>query len=159
MPDTEQITIQGRTFNVPNPYEDGHVCTANEAAALNQVFHENIRNNLAKKLSEGQDEAQAQIDSYSSTYQFGVRTGGGGGGGPRDPIKVEAMRIGREAVKNAILKKGLKIEDFGAKQISERAAATLPAHPEWTEEAKRRVTAARQIADETLANMDLGVAA
>lgn len=159
MPATEEITIQGRAFTVPLRYEEGHVLSAGEVSALNQVFHENIRNNLAKKLPTDQAEAQKVVDDYSETYQFGVRTGGGGGGGPRDPVKVEAMRIARKAVETAILKKGLDLKTFTAKAISERAAIALPNHPEWTEEAKRRVSAQKQLADETLADMDLGAAA
>lgn len=155
---TEEITIQGRSFNVPNRYEPGHVLTDGEVAALNQVFHENIRNNLAKKLPDDQTEAQSLVDSYAESYQFGVRTGGGGGGGPRDPVKVEAMRIARKAVETAILKKGLDIKSFTAKAISERAAIALPNHPEWTDEAKRRVAAQKQVGDDTLADIDLGPA-
>lgn len=154
MPATEQITIQKRTFNVPNPYEEGHQITAGEAGALNQVFHENVRNNLAKKISELDDAAaQAAVDAYVESYKFGERTGGGGG--PRDPVKVEAMRIARELVKKAILKAGRKIEDFGAKAISERAAVELEKHPEWTEQAKERVAAMRETADASLAGIEI----
>lgn len=160
MPATETITIQKRTFTVPNPYAEGHVVSANEANALNQVFHENIRNNLAKKLPEVDADAQAAIDAYAKTYQFGVRTGGGGGGGgPRDPVKLETMRIGRKQVIAAILKKGLDPKSFTAKQISERAAAAIPTHPQWIEQAKATVAAMQQNADETLAQMDLNEAA
>jgi hypothetical protein len=49
----EQITIAGQSFNVPIRYEEGHELTSGEASALNQTYHENIRNNLAKKAKEG----------------------------------------------------------------------------------------------------------
>ena len=46
----EQIIIQGVTFNVPTPYAEGHVLATNEASALNQLLHENLRNNFASKV-------------------------------------------------------------------------------------------------------------
>ena len=57
------------------------VLTAGEASALNQVFHENLRNNFAskiKKLKEANGEAigvglfQADLDDYAKSYQRSV---------------------------------------------------------------------------------------
>src|SRR6266446_4903096 len=67
----EQITIAAQTFNVPLRYEEGHELSAGEASALNQTYHENIRNNLAKKAKEG-TLTQADVDAYASEYQFGA---------------------------------------------------------------------------------------
>src|SRR5687768_14778185 len=75
------IQIAGKSFRVPSPFTEGHVLTAGEASQLNQVFHENIRNNQAKKIKAGgksDEEFQGEIDAYAQNYQFGVRTGGGG---------------------------------------------------------------------------------
>lgn len=149
MPEVESVTIAGRVFNVASRYTEGHQLTAGEADQLNQVFRENIRNNLAKKIEGISDEdAQKRVDEYAAGYEFGVRAGGGGG--PRDPVKVEAMRIAREQVKKAIQKAGKKVDDFSAKDITDRAAAELEKHPAWTEEAKRRIEASRSLAAETL---------
>jgi hypothetical protein len=146
----EKITIAGRAFDVPNPFAEGHVLTGAQADALNQVYHENIRNNLAKKL-EGQsdDEAQATVDSYSQSYEFGVRTGGGGGS--RDPVQTEAMRIAREAVKRGLQRKGHKISGDGAvpaKQITELAEKALDKNPQWKDQAREIVARNQQIAKE-----------
>lgn len=153
MPGTEQITIQERTFNVPAPYAAGPVeLTDGEAHALNQVFHENIRNNLAKKIKElSQEDAQAQVDLYAEDYEFGVRTGGGG---TRDPVKQEAMRIARELVRRALMKAGKKLDDFSSKSISERAAVELGKHPEWTEQARATVAAQKQLAEASLDSIE-----
>ena len=105
---TEQITIAGRTFTVPTPFAEGHVLNANEASALNQTFHENIRNNTAKKIKEIEDQEQAKavVDDYADGYQFGVRSGGGGFRG--DPVMTEAMSIAREAVRRGLQKGWLR---------------------------------------------------
>jgi hypothetical protein len=46
-PATQSITILGLRFNVQSPYSAGHVCTQQEARALNQKRLECIRNKLA----------------------------------------------------------------------------------------------------------------
>ena len=45
---TDEITIAGQVFSVPVRYAAGHVLTEGEASALNQTYHENLRNNFAR---------------------------------------------------------------------------------------------------------------
>lgn len=148
----ESITIASRVFTVTNPFAEGHVLNGPQADALNQVFHENIRNNLAKKLEGLSDtDAQTKVTEYENTYEFGVRTGGGGG--PRDPIHTEAMRIAREAVKRGLQRKGVKISGdgaIGAKEITAYAEKALAKHPEWLDTAKATVEANRAAAGQAL---------
>src|SRR5215472_10310536 len=130
----EQITIAGHPFNVPTRYEEGHELTANEAAALNQTFHENLRNNFAKRVEEKkngadriEDEAvladlQGQLDRYAEDYEFGVRTGGGA---VRDPVMSEAMTIARTKVWEHLKRKGVKRKDVEAAKITEAAKKLL----------------------------------
>lgn len=157
----EQITIAGQAFLVPNPYEVGHVVTAGEADALNQTFHENVRNNLATKIKEGveagksAEDLQALVNEYSEKYEFGVRTGGGGRSS--DPVRSRAMDIARDKVKGALQKKGEKISNYSAKQISEAASNALDKHPEWTELAKRQIEAEQALAAETLDDVIAGI--
>lgn len=138
---SDQITIAGRTFNVPSPFSEGHVLSANEAQALNQTFHENIRNNTAKKIKEKTDEeAQSIVDDYANDYQFGVRSGGGGFRG--DAVMTEAMAIAREAVRRGLRAKGYALSGDNkvpATKVTEFAKAALDKHPEWIELAKSRV--------------------
>src|SRR5258705_1665321 len=104
----EQITIAGSSFAVPVRHQEGHELTAGEASALNQTFHENIRNNLAKKAKEGVL-TQDEVDTYANGYAFGVRTGGGGA--PRDPVMSEALRIAKDQVKAARKQTGRKVSE------------------------------------------------
>jgi hypothetical protein len=89
---TDQITIAGHPFDVPVRYAEGHQLTAGEASALNQTFHENIRNNIASKIKKSTPEGaefswddsavstwQSEVNKYAEEYQFGVRSGGGRG--------------------------------------------------------------------------------
>ena len=66
-----EITIQGMGFAVPIVYAEGHPLTANQAAALNQVLAENLRNNFASKVKEAVTAAakanEIKADSSLST--------------------------------------------------------------------------------------------
>lgn len=126
----EQITVAGKVFNAPIRYEEGHELTAGEASALNQTYHENLRNNFAKKVKEADeagtfDEAamQAEFDTYAEQYQFGVRSGGGGVS--RDPVMQAAMNIAKTQIRAAIKKKygsSVKVENA---VITEKAKQLL----------------------------------
>lgn len=149
----DTITIAGNVFSVPKPYTDGHVLTSNEAAALNQVFAENIRNNFAKTVATATDAGsfdlevfQSKLDEYVDGYEFGVRTGGGGRSG--DPVMVEAMSIARDLVRKAILKAGHKLSDVSAANITQMAKDAIDSgkNPQILELAKQRVEAAKDIA-------------
>lgn len=146
---SHNITIAGKAFSVEARYSEGHTLSANEAAALNQTFFENLRNNFASKAKEGA--TQEDFDAYALSYQFGVRTGGGGS---RDPIEVEAMRIARDQIRQTIKERGLNISDYSAESISTAASRLLERDPSIREIAKERVaqmqSAAKTSIDDSL---------
>ena len=151
----EQITIAGKTFNAPLRYEEGHELSAGEAAALNQTYHENLRNNFAKKVKDAsesgafdQDAVQQEFYAYAEEYQFGVRTGGGSA--PRDPVIKEALDILRDKLRAALKKKGKKAD---ASVITMRAKELLPSRPDIMELAKKRVAEAQALASDDLADI------
>lgn len=153
---TEQITIAEKTFSVPVRYEEGHELTAGEASALNQTYHENIRNNLAKKVKEqvaagafDQAAFQATVDAYAAEYQFGVRTPGTGV--TRDPVMAEAMRIAKKQIAELLKKSGKKVGDYEVEAINKAAKAMLDKSPEIMDLAKQRVAE-----QQSLASADLG---
>lgn len=153
----EQITIEGHVFNVPTRYEEGHELTANEAAALNQTYHENLRNNFAKKVKDkkanGEIEEdvlaqlQTDLDEYAEGYEFGVRTGGGA---VRDPVMSEAMDLARTKIFEHLKTKGIKRADVSAKQVTEYAKKLLEKNPTIIELARQRVEEARAAATSEL---------
>lgn len=144
----EQITIAGTAFNVPVRYTEGHELSAGEASALNQTFHENIRNNLAKKAKEG-TLTQAEVDAYAGDYQFGVRTAGTGV--TRDPVMSEAMRIAKKQIGELLKKNGKKIGDYEVAAINDAAKKLLELDPAILELARQRVAE-----QQSLASADLG---
>lgn len=158
---TDQITIAEETFNVPIRYAAGHELTENEAGALNQTFHENLRNNFAKKVKDAKETGafdlaalQASLDDYAEAYEFGA---GGGGGGPRDPVKSEAMSIAREAIKAHIRKGGKKVSDYKPAQINEAAKKLLSGEKgeQIMSMARERVEAQKAVTEDALGGVEI----
>lgn len=157
----DQITIQGQTFKVPIRYSAGHTLTEGEAGALNQTYHENLRNNFANKVRDGVeagtglDVLQQQLDDYANDYQFGVRTGGGGFRG--DPVMTLAMNIAREMVRQAIKSKGLDQEEWPASRVTQAAKALIDSQGEdgkIVATARKQVEAEREAAKEAMASVN-----
>lgn len=148
--DTTTITIQGKDFSVPMRYPEGHELTAGEASALNQTYHENIRNNLAGKMKKGEDITQETVDAYAEAYQFGVRAAGGGAGS-RDPVKSEAMRIATAKIREALKAKNQKAEATQIREAAERLITDPVRGAPIMEMARKRVEEARSVAT---ANLD-----
>lgn len=152
-----EVTIQESTFSVPQPFAEKHVCTSNEAAALNQILVENTRNNFAKRVKTANENGtldtaamQKELDDYLKTYEFGIRRGAG----PSDPIGKEANNLAREIIKSAIRKKGFKLSDVDSKQMNKLVADALEKNPEIRKEAELRVKRREKIGD---TEMDLGL--
>lgn len=157
----ETITIQGHDFNVAPKYAVGHVLTENEAATLNQTLFENLRNNFAKQVKDAKGEAEAltaeqlsqlqsKLDEYASKYEFGVRVSSGPRA-PADPVGKEAFTIAKEAVKNAIRKKGANPSDYSAAQIAELAKGALEKHRDaFMAKARAAIAEREALADDIL---------
>lgn len=150
---TTDITIQGKTFNIPQPYTEGHPLTANEASALNQTFAENIRNNTAKWITDAvekntfdQEDLQSKIADYADNYEFGIRVGGRGG----DPVATAALDIAKTSVRKALKRDGHKLADYKSADISEKARKVL-SDPRYTDaimaKAKERVQRESELVD------------
>lgn len=129
----QSIVIQGYDFTISAPYTEGHVLTANEAAALNQLRAENVRNNSASRIKaaikaaeeagvefsldtsmvgEG-DEAvtlRQSIEDYAENYEFGARRTSTRE--PVDPVQREALRIAKEVAATQLASKGIKQKDL-----------------------------------------------
>ena len=161
--DTEysDLTVQGIVFSAPEPFAEGHVLTGNEASVLNQTFQENLRNNFASEVKEEQEAAtkesrpvdtaklQAAFKTYSLEYEFGVRRGSSR---TLDPVASAARDIAREAVRNGLRKKGVKLSDYTSAEINKMADDAVVKHAWIMQAAKVRVEAEKQIMGE----VDLG---
>ena len=168
-PTTDQITIAGQTFSVPLRYTAGHVLTEGEASALNQTYHENLRNNFAKTVKEARvvppanegdepgtrelDDAdiarlQSGLDTYAASYEFGVRVASTRT--PADPIGREAVNLAKEAIR-AKLREHKKTAS--AEQIAELAAALVEKDTRFRAVAEQRIAAAKAVAEVSLGDL------
>lgn len=149
------MTLGEVTLQVPQPFEEGHTCTANEAAVLNQTLRENAANNLRKKIEgKSADESQTMLDEYLAGYEFGVRQGSG----PRlNPVDAEALREAKERVKDAIRNSGkYKLADFTTKKITEMAQEYLKANPDVRAQAEKTIAARSKVGEDLLKGIDVG---
>jgi hypothetical protein len=152
----DQITIQSKVFRVPIKYAAGHVLKENEAGALNQTFHENLRNNFATRVRDGVEAGlddktlQQQLDDYAATYEFGVR---GGGGTRGDPVLTLAMNLARELIRKAIKNNKLNEEEWPATRVTQAARQLLDSQGEdgsLIKAARRQLEAEKAAADSAM---------
>jgi hypothetical protein len=172
---TEEITIQGHTFVAPVRYAEGHTLTANEAGALNQTYHENLRNNFASSVRKALEEhygtkgedgkvsipddaelndeqlaaVQAEFDAYAQAYEFGARRAGGARQST-DPVEREAINLAKTAIREALRKQGKKAE---ADAVAAAAKQLVDTQPHWKETAARRVAEQQAIAEGGLSDV------
>lgn len=157
----DTIVIQGLDFNVPTPYTAGHVLAENEASALNQLLHENLRNNFASKVKKAKEDAgeggtpdiaalQAALDEYASSYSFGVRSVSGVTRSSASAEEREALSLAKQAVKNALKAKGVKADKEQIAALAEEAVRT---RPQFMEIARERVAARKSAASLSLSDL------
>lgn len=162
----KNITVGDFSLAAPMPYAEGHTLTAGEASAMNQLFHENLRNNFGAKLKglkeRGEtptaEKAQEDFTAYAAEYEFGVRKAGGGAAAPSDPVEREALNLAKGIVRQALTSQGYKLKDVGIETIERLAGDLLKSQPKILEEAQRRVDAAKSVGAAALAGLSLPVA-
>lgn len=174
---TASVVIQGHTFNIAQPFAEGSVLNANEAAAMNQLLAENIRNNFAGKVKSAKvavagenaskeeieaaeigdtelDALQTELTNYVSSYEFGVRKTRSGGSGTSAFEKL-VYRVAEEALRAKVKEAGKKVTDI-ADDVWEAAVDKLAASENIKAEAQRRMEAKKAAAnDGDLADLGL----
>lgn len=113
MAETKTKTIEGRNFEISQPYAEGHSITAIEARVLNQTRSENIGNNVRAKLKtaieEGKsdDELAALVAEVDASYEF--TAAGTRAAAKLDPYEREARKMARELLKAHLSESGRKL--------------------------------------------------
>jgi hypothetical protein len=154
---TEQITIAGKVFAVPLRYQPGHALTAAEAIALNQTYHEALRNNFAKRVKDqlehghfDQRVLQGELDVFAAEYEFGSRRNRSRV--PKaapDPVLVEAQKIARETLNAVLRERGLD----ATPEAKARKVAQWVEEKEWImAQARERLAERAAIAAELIGN-------
>ena len=164
MAESKTITIYEEEFTVTTPYAEGHVVTAAEAKALNQVRAENIANNFRAKIKAAKeegtlDQVRADLAAYDAEYVFTLASVGGGRA-PVDPVEREAKSIATQLVTNMIREqKGMTKKDYLAQEGGEERfaenVAKLMERAEVIAAAKKAVKQ-REDQKKTLAGIELG---
>lgn len=121
----KNITICDKIYSIPQPFAEGHVCSANEASVLNQILAENCRNNFAPKIKKDPSVAPSQedFDKYVAGYQFGVRSVSSS-----DPVQKEMRNIVENALVAAMNKKGLKKSAMSKEDFDNQVQAAIDAN-------------------------------
>lgn len=113
MPETKTKTIEGRNFEISQPYAEGHVISAIEARVLNQTRSENIGNNVRAKLKEAieagsaDDDLAAIVAEVDAAYAF--TAAGTRAAAKLDPYEREARKMARELLKAHLQESGRKL--------------------------------------------------
>lgn len=123
-------TVAGTTVNVPQPFFAGYALTENEAAAMNQLLTENLRNNIAGKAKAAKEKGtafdiQAELDSYALNYQFGARSVGFRA---TDPVERIMRSLARKKIESAVKAKGIKLKTVTDDQWETLVSEYIQAH-------------------------------
>lgn len=160
---TKEITIAKHLFAIPQPFAAGHVLTEGEAKALNQTFAENIRNNMAsqvtKAFAEPTEELSPEtigkiVSDYAASYQFTV--GNVGAARVTDPLEVEARKIARQLLADALKSKGMSILKV-PEEARNAKIAELAGRDTVLAQAKKNLAQRAKMAESVLDGLDLGV--
>lgn len=151
-------TIDGDSYEISQPYAEGHVLTAIEARVLNQTRAENVGNNARAKLKEMKEggaslEAmQAFIGELDSNYVF--TASGARAAAKLDPYEKEAQKKARELLRAHLAETGRKLtvapDGFTDEEWEEKIEAEverIAALPEIIKAAKQDVDNRKKRAD------------
>lgn len=155
---TSPVRILGFSYELPQPYSQGHVCSAAEAAALNRVLTRGISKGLYKVLLAGinptghseasklSEEQRSAISAMGAEFIEDHCLGFSMGHEVQRSIRVEAERIARGLLETQLYKQGKSLKDLAeadrAEQISQLASTERV-----RTEAERRVKVTQEIAE------------
>lgn len=155
-----EIVVSPLKFLVNSRYAEGHTVTAAEAAALNQLVRENLRNTFRPVVQKVVDKAKAEGRTELSEEEVSVLSAdfakreveyefskARGPRAPADPVGREAHKIAKSLILAALAKKKVDPKTLAEGKLDELIAGVLASKPEITVEAKRRVDEQQSIAN------------
>ena len=119
------------TLTYHEPFAEGHVLNAVEAATLNQTWMENLRNNTRTMLAKAAEAAaangepfdpdafRAAFSEYESEYEFGGSRRSG------DPVEAEAMKLATDAARKLLRSKNYKLSEVKSSDLRKVAEKIL----------------------------------
>lgn len=136
----KDITVKNKIYSIPTPFAEGHVCTQNEANALNQLLAENVRNNIAGKLKNGTEVSQEDFDAYVASYDFGVRAVS-----TKDPVEKIMRELVEAKINQQLASKGLSKKSMETEKYNEAVEKAIEANREVLQARAREILALRAI--------------
>jgi hypothetical protein len=142
----KKLTINGKPWDVPEPFQVGQPTDEAQAKVLNQTFAENVGNNLRKKVTDlmeagkSEQEIQAVVTEYANSYNFSM----GGGRAPVDPFEKMARTVARQAIKEQLESEGRKLKDIPKEDLEAEIERIATTHEGVQAEARKRVKAAQK---------------
>ncbi len=153
------ITIAGASFEISEPYVEGHVISAIEATRLNQLRGENIANNMRKGVkaavaSDNVDEMRREIVEYDNVYVFTAVSAGGRR--TMDPVERECRAIARESIRKSLADESppRKLKDIDDEKL-EAAIADISEREVVVKLAKKRVAEKQKLVETSMEGIDL----
>jgi pyruvate/2-oxoglutarate dehydrogenase complex dihydrolipoamide acyltransferase (E2) component len=148
------ITIRGHRFVLARQWEQGHQLTDGEAAALTNLFAENVRNNVdqwvASVVGAGEELApedhaalQARIAAYADGYVFNPRPG------LRRAESLGEQALRELATERARIRLGLGPDDL----VTDEDLAVELADPKVRTQAAQAAAIRRRVAQQALADL------
>lgn len=137
------ITIGTYSFEISDRFAEGYVLNEAEASQMNQVFRENIGNNLRAKIKDGQEIDQDYVTQYAEQYQFGVRVGSSGR--TTDPILRMAVELALADIKAKYKEQRKSLPEPKALRVG--ALKLIGMRPHYRERAQVLIQEARASAD------------
>lgn len=171
LPDTatSATIIADLSVNVPAPFAEGHPLSDAEAKVLNQVFKENISNNMRgkfKKIIEkfagdketAAVEAQESLDAYIASYSFGVRVSTGGSS-KGSPLERRMLRLATARVSKAIKANNLEVTAEKKAELIHNLLANANHNAILKAQAEAELAQEQEAAKDVISLDDLGLSA
>lgn len=156
----KEITVQGMSMPVMQPYAAGHQVSEAEAKALNQVRAENVANNLRKHFKqmiedaggestpEVEKAARKMFAEYDKQYEFTLATASGAS--TLSPLEKECRRLARGLISDKLREAGVTQKAYLEKNGEDALKikiAELAEHPKIVETAKANLEERAKLAE------------
>lgn len=142
------IRVLSQSFDCPQPYTEGHICTAAEAGELNRLRTQRVIAQARKKLTSNPATSLGELMAIAQGYTFTSHYVP-----PTDPAEIEALKIAKGLVRESLTKRGESIESLGKPEF-DRLVHEVANKSAVRNEASRRINATQAIANAALLSPD-----
>jgi hypothetical protein len=138
---SKPLTILGETYYAPLRYSSGHQCTAEEASALNALFHRDLAEAMRKTVEKVEQDTDltSLFDTLIKEHSFSRLPTTG-----FDPIRREAFKLAKPKVEVALQRRGVDTKTLSEKEWEGFLEQALTKQPAFLAEAKRRMDALKE---------------